>query len=57
MDPNEKTVFLLNQYGNRFLPSQRDKRTTGKTLQYSLGKDFSWGHSLAAGRHGTTYAC
>ena len=28
MHPNEKTVFLLNQCGNRFLPSQKDKRTT-----------------------------
>ena len=42
---------------NRFCLHKGVNWRTGKNSKNSLGKAFSWGHSLAAGRYGISYAC
>ena len=42
---------------NGFCLNKRVNWWTGKNSKLSLGKAFSWGHLLAARRHGISYAC
>ena len=53
----ENTFFTLTPVWKQVLPSQKGKLTDGENSKNSLGKAFSWGHSLAAGRYGISYAC